>query len=174
MKKRAILGTVSLLIFLAIVFFGHYATRNPFRGGKSKLPVGPINAAMAFGGEHGIILASDGSLWSWGAEDAGWPVLGLGKAKPQPCLRRIGHETNWVSIAAGFYHNLAVKSDGSLWAWGGNLYYQLGDGTKQSRNTPIHSVPGNDWKQVAVGIHSVALKKDGTLWAWGNTAKNCC
>jgi len=169
MTKRAILGTVSLFtLLLAIVFCGHYASKNPFRGGKSKLPVGQINPAMALGEDHGIILASDGSLWSWGEEDSGWPVLGLGKTRPQACLWRIGHETNWVSIAASYSHNLAVKSDGSLWAWGGNFCYQLGDGTTQSRNTPIHSVPGNDWKQVAVGIHSVALKKDGTLWAWGN------
>ena len=55
----------------------------------------------------------------------------------QARLRRIGHETNWVNIAASGSHNLAVKSDGSLWAWGGNYSYQLGDGTMLSRNTPM-------------------------------------
>ena len=165
MAKHVRRLSVLLLVVVATVLLVHYAGT---QGGKSKLPVGPIKPAVALGDSHGVILASDGSLWSWGAEEWGWPVLGLGNTGPQPSLRRIGHETNWVSIAAGGYHNLAVKSDGTLWSWGGNFYYTLGDGTRISRNTPIHAVPGNDWKQVAVGIHSVGLKRDGTLWAWGN------
>jgi alpha-tubulin suppressor-like RCC1 family protein len=144
--------------------------------GGLKLPVGKGTPAISLGERHGLILASDGSLWSWGSDFLGWPVLGLGNVTPQTRLRRIGHETNWISISAGTAHNLAIKSDGTLWAWGENLLGQFGVGTTGRQNwknamadIPIHAAPGNDWKQAAAGgIHSVALKKDGTLWAWGD------
>jgi hypothetical protein len=88
-------------------------------------------------------------------------------------LCRIGYETNWVSISAGTVHNLAIKADGTLWAWGENIHGQFGVGTVGRQNAyakvPVPAAPGHDWKQaVAGGIHSVAVKRDGTLWAWGN------
>jgi alpha-tubulin suppressor-like RCC1 family protein len=98
-------------------------------------------------------------------------VLGLGSnVTIQPNLRRIGSDTNWVDVAVGGATTLALKSDGTIWAWGENIYGQLGDGTMaRQQPTPVRSVPGNDWKQVATGgPHSVALKRDGTLWSWGN------
>jgi len=126
---------------------------------------------VAIGANHGVILASDGSLWTWGETGFGWQVLGLGSnVRTQACLRRIGLETNWVNIAVGGSSTLALKSDGTIWAWGENIYGQLGDGTTvRERASPVRSVPGADWKQVATaGPHSVALKRDGTLWSWGN------
>jgi alpha-tubulin suppressor-like RCC1 family protein len=141
--------------------------------GRLRLPVGKGTPAISLGERHGLILASDGSLWSWGSDFLGWPVLGLGNVPPQTRLRRIGKETNWVSISAGAAHNVAIKSDGTLWAWGENLRGQFGVGTMGRQNLmaniPVPAAPGHDWKQaVAGGIHTVAIKKDGTLWAWGN------
>src|SRR5690349_2792292 len=46
--------------------------------GRLKLPVGHGTPAISLGERHGLILASDGSLWSWGSDFLGWPVLGLG------------------------------------------------------------------------------------------------
>jgi len=133
------------------------------------LPTGRGVPAIRMGGSHGLILASDGSLWSWGTNFGGWPVLGLGNMAPQTNLHRIGQDTDWVDIATSFDFSLALKSDGTLWGWGQNLNYQLGDGTKTTRRTPIRSVGRNDWKQVAAGgSSSFALRKDGTLWAWGD------
>ena len=99
----------------------------------SHLPVGQGTPAISLGERHGLILASDGSLWSWGSDFLGWPVLGLGNVPPQTRLRRIGHDTNWVSISAGTSHNMALKSDGTLWAWGGNLLGVFGVGTLQPK-----------------------------------------
>ena len=133
-----------------------------------KLPTGTGRAAVAFGNNHGVILASDGSLWTWGETGDGWHVLGLGSnVRTQACLRRIGLETNWVNIAVGGSLTLALKSDGTIWAWGANYHGQLGDGSMASdQATPVRSVPGTDWKQVATsGVHTVALKRDGTLWS---------
>lgn len=72
----------------------------------------------------------------------------------------------WKSIASGYYHNLALKSDGTLWAWGYNEYGQIGDGT----TTDVHSPKqiGSGYLSIATGYgHSLALKTDGSLWAWG-------
>jgi alpha-tubulin suppressor-like RCC1 family protein len=134
-----------------------------------KLPTGDVTPTIAYGGSHYVvILASDGSLWSWGEESLGWPVLGYTNVKKTVSLRRIGVDNDWRNIAVSDSQCLAVKSDGSLWAWGGNWNYQLGDGTKNIRPTPAPSVPGNDWKQAAAGgSTSYGLKNDGTLWAWG-------
>jgi len=165
------IGAVTLLTISATGSFNQPGQIIPV--GRLKLPVGLGTPAIGLNGAHGIILASDGSLWSWGENDNGWPVLGLGNMKTQLCLRRIGDETNWTSIAVGEQHSLALKSDGTLWGWGQNLYGQLAVSASgranHQRSTPVPSAPGNDWKQAAVGgSHSVALKKDGTLWAWGN------
>ncbi|MBI4327153.1 MAG: beta-propeller domain-containing protein, partial [Chloroflexi bacterium] len=73
-----------------------------------------------------------------------------------------------AAIASRGYHNLALKPDGSVWAWGGNWLGQLGDGSTSGRAS-LAPVPGlNDISAVAAGtIHSLALKADGTVWAWG-------
>lgn len=65
-------------------------------------------------------------------------------------------------------HSLALRDDGTVWAWGDNLSVQLGDGTNTSRHTPVQ-VPGlTGVTAVAVGpSHSLALLNDGSLWAWG-------
>ena len=71
-------------------------------------------------------------------------------------------------LATGYYHTIALKSDGTLWAWGWNEYGQLGDGTTIDRNTPTRIGTDNRWYSVSAGVwHTIALKSDGTLWAWG-------
>ena len=81
---------------------------------------------------------------------------------------RIGTSNDWSAIAAGDSHTMALKSDGSLWAWGSNDYGQLGDGTNISRLAPVRIGTNNDWIVVAAGqLHTLALKSDGSLWAWG-------
>ena len=159
--KRAALFTV--VVALIIAWLCH-----PDSHSRLRLPTGAGPAAVALGDSHGVILASDGSLWVWGEELSGWPSLGLGKIENQPRLARLGTDTNWVDVAAGGSHTLALKADGTIWAWGENFGWQIGDGTTTPQSTPVRSVPGNDWKQVATGLHCLALKKNGTLWAWGN------
>jgi alpha-tubulin suppressor-like RCC1 family protein len=170
-KTAVVTGTVLILATITTVTVtSYFRNASPSQTGRLKLPTGNVTPMIGYGYSHDvIILASDGSLWSWGEERLGWPVLGLANTNIQNTvsLRRIGNETDWVSIAVGDSENLAIKSDGTLWAWGENLYYQLGDGTKITRPTPVPSIPGNDWKQAATGSSSFAIKNDGTLWAWG-------
>ncbi|AZB10812.1 T9SS C-terminal target domain-containing protein [Chryseobacterium sp. G0162] len=74
----------------------------------------------------------------------------------------------WKSAAAGWLHSLAIKTDGTLWAWGYNTYGQFGDGTNTNNSKPTPVGTDNNWLKIAAGYyHSVALKTDGTLWTWG-------
>jgi hypothetical protein len=77
-------------------------------------------------------------------------------------------ETNWVSAAAGFYHSIGVKSDGTLWSWGYNYYGQLGLGDTTNRSTLEQVGTDTNWVSVATGgYHTIGVKSDGTLWSWG-------
>ncbi len=168
-KRRCWLLALAVVVVFAILFLTNK------ENGRVKLPAGKVTPQVSIGEYHGLILAGDGSIWSWGGYGRGFPVLGLGKISATTQLRRIGSDTNWISVAAGGDHSLALKSDGTIWAWGGGIYGNLGDGMQGASNkifhmaaAPICSVSGNDWTQVIAGEwSSFALKKDGTLWAWG-------
>ena len=74
----------------------------------------------------------------------------------------------WQSIAAGYDFTTAIRSDGTLWAWGKNWYGQLGVGNTINSNYPLQIGGANNWAKIASGAeHSLAIKLDGTLWAWG-------
>ncbi|WP_054698067.1 stalk domain-containing protein [Syntrophomonas palmitatica] len=75
-----------------------------------------------------------------------------------------------VTAAEGTFHTLAVKKDGSLWAWGSNYGGGLGDGTNKDSTVPVKIM--EDVVSVAAGTcHSLAIKKDGSLWSWGQGVK---
>src|SRR3990170_1798433 len=126
---------------------------------------------IAAGDYHTLAIKSDGTLWAWGYNSYGQlgdGASGGGNYKTTPV--QIGTGTNWSQIAAGGYHTLAIKSDGTLWAWGGNSFGQLGDGTSSDyKTTPVQIGTGTNWSQIAAGgYHTLAIKSDRTLWAWGN------
>ena len=79
--------------------------------------------------------------------------------------------TGVVAVAAGNDHSLALKSDGTVWAWGNNVEAQLGIGTSNGTQATPAQVPGlTDVSAVAAGQwHTLALKGDGSLVAWGRT-----
>lgn len=79
------------------------------------------------------------------------------------------------TIAAGYAHGLAVKSDGTVWAWGSNVAGQLGLGTADSaRHDTAVQVPGlSSIVAVAAGsAHSLALDASGQVWAWGDNSQH--
>ncbi len=71
-----------------------------------------------------------------------------------------------VQVATGQVHSLMVRSDGTLWATGGNSVGQLGDGTMESRSTPVQVATGVI-RAYAGRLHSFYLQGDGSLWAMG-------
>ena len=145
----------------------------PWAGTRFRLPAGNQIPRVALGRWHGTILAPDGTLWTWGQNTDGWPVLGLGGITNQTKLRSLETDRHYRTLASSEHHNLAIRADGTLWGWGENIHGQVGDGSSgrgnAERETPVESAPGQDWKDVAAGgSHSLALKTDGSLWAWGN------
>jgi alpha-tubulin suppressor-like RCC1 family protein len=78
--------------------------------------------------------------------------------------------SNVTAIAAGRYHSLFLKSDGSLWAMGYNASGQLGGGAFNSTNRPVQIVASNVTAIAAGWTHSLFLKSDGSLWAMGYNA----
>jgi len=169
-KTTVVAGVVVLLATVGTLGVIHFwPDTPPHQTGRMKLPMGPVTPMVAYGFSHNVlILAGDGSLWTWGEERLGWPVLGLANLQKTTSLRRIGHDADWVSIATGISDCLAIKSDGSLWTWGGDFSYRLVDGSKRNHPAPVPAVPGHDWKQAVSGNGILALKNDGTLWAWGD------
>ena len=122
---------------------------------------------IASGYNHNLVLKSDHTLWSWGDNFGG--QLGIGIiSRSVPLSQEITFSTDWKSISGGQYHSLAIKNDGTLWAWGNNSDGKLGDKTYISKLIPTIISDDTTWNQIAAGIwHSMALKNNGTLWAWG-------
>ena len=125
--------------------------------------------AIAAGHNHMLALKNDGTVWAWGSEFSG-EIGDGGAANSQPVnpVQVLGL-TGVVAISAGYSHSLALKVDGTVWAWGSNAQGQLG-GTYPSASAPVQ-IPGLagvvSISASNVGWHSLAAKSDGTVWAWG-------
>jgi len=102
---------------------------------------------------------------------AGYNVCGQLGVSNNDYSPRLALIDSVVSIAGGQDCSLAVRSDGSVWAWGYNSRGQLGDGTTTTRRTPVQV--SNLIGVIAAataggGTQCLALKADGTVWAWGH------
>jgi alpha-tubulin suppressor-like RCC1 family protein len=116
-------------------------------------------------------IKTDGTLWTWGANSSG--QLGnnstINRSSP---VTVSGGGTNWLSVALGSEHTIALKTDGTLWTWGANYYGGLGNNSTVSRSSPATvSGGGTNWKRISADRHSAAIKTDGTLWIWGRNNK---
>jgi len=132
-------------------------------------PVKVLDNVKSFSGGdvHTLAIKTDGSLWAWGDNTYGQLGIGDGTNIRSNKITPIKVMENVVSVSAGEYHTLAIKNDGSLWAWGYNGYGQLGDGTTIDKLTPV-KVMDNVVSVSAGYFHTLAIKTDGSLWAWGD------
>ena len=88
----------------------------------------------------------------------------------------VGGYTDWCQVSAGTRNSLAVRTNGTAWAWGYNTCGSLGDNTTVSKSSPVQVVGGfTDWCQISAGgffgnaeRHSVAVRTNGTAWSWGS------
>ena len=112
---------------------------------------------------------TDGTLWAWGNGNNG--VLGLGNTTSYSSPKQVGALTTWGRpTSTRSYSSLCVKTDGTLWSWGGNAYYgQLGLGNTTSYSSPKQVGSLTNWSKLSQSISPslLCVKTDGTLWAWG-------
>jgi len=118
---------------------------------------------------HSVAVRSDGTVWAWG--DNTYGQLGNGRRGGMVAApRKVAGIGDVVAVAAGDRHTLALKKDGTVWAWGDNESCQLGDVSGIVLRTEPVQVTGLDGI-TAIGagrVFSVALKRDGTLWYFGD------
>jgi len=152
--------------------------------------------AIAAGASHSLaIRGSDGAVLAWGANQSGQLGNGGFNSNMVPNQSPVevvdpagGILKNVVAVAGGTEHTLAVKSDGTVWAWGSNQLGKLGSNKTTSYNQmmgvtivetcgsfmcylrPVQ-VSGLSWAMsaVAAGLHhSLAIRKsDGAVFGWG-------
>ncbi len=134
--------------------------------------------SIAAGLYHSVVLDS-GNVWAWGWNEDG--QLGDGTTDNrvipvQTCLTAgcDAYLGGITELSAGFYHTVALKDDGTVWAWGSNLFGQIGNNTETDSPLPTQVCIDNTCDVFLSGItalatsvlHTIALSDNGTLWAW--------
>ena len=135
-------------------------------------------ASAAAGLGHTVAVKTNGTLWAWGNNSNGQLGLGVGDTTDRSVPVQVGTDTLWASVAAGSMDTVAVKTNGTLWAWGCNVQGSLGNGAFGGGQNPTPAQVGIEtlwastlWASVAEGdMDTLAVKTDGTLWAWGNNS----
>lgn len=172
MKKKLALKMISSLVFLTTLFVS--MVPGSLTGGPkpvlASLSVSPgaASSRLAAGPNFGLAVDAEGNVWSWGDNSEG--QLGQGNADSNPVATpvKVKDLTDVISVSAGGAHALALKSDGTVWAWGNNEYSQLG----VEQASPITLPRKIDNLQNIVGISAglesnLALAANGQVWAWG-------
>jgi alpha-tubulin suppressor-like RCC1 family protein len=127
---------------------------------------------------HRLALKSDGSLWSWGSNASGQlghsTAIGAHRSSPV----QIG-TSSWTNIACNTNTSYAVRSDGTLWAWGSNFYSEQGTGDSVHRSSPVQVGTDTNWSGATFvnngslflpfSVSMSAIKNDGSLWQWGSS-----
>ncbi|MBI4243848.1 MAG: hypothetical protein HY606_07135 [Planctomycetes bacterium] len=131
----------------------------------------PNIAAVSAGGIHSLALKRDGTVWSWGDNTYGQLGNGsYGNFETNPV--QVAGLSNVTQIAAGYSYSLALRKDGTVWAWGWNTYGQLGNPTVTSSTVPIQSQINNAIYIAATKYSifgfSAVIKNDRTLWMFGD------
>jgi alpha-tubulin suppressor-like RCC1 family protein len=140
-----------------------------YRSTPVRIPNLSSIVAVAAGSAHALALRSNGALMSWGYNYYGQLGNGINSADFRQLTPSVVSNTNQiVAIAAGNFHSLALKTDGTLLAWGSNKVGQLGDATYINRSVPVAVVAARNVVAIAArGGHGLFLKSDGTLISTG-------
>ena len=168
--------------------YGQLGVASPWRSNapvevnRTGILAGKTVVSVAAGQEHSLALCSDGTVSSWGNLwwTSSWPPP-TGYPLPYytfaPALVSSTGElagNPMVAVAAGGSHNLALRADGTVFAWGSNYLRQLGGYRGSLSGSPekveyTGVLEGRTVVAVAAGeSHSLALVSDGTVVAWGD------
>ena len=162
--------------------------KTPDRNTYPDLPKDFTYLQVSGGTSHSLALGSDGNAYAWGYNNQG--QLGDGtitsrytpvrvKTPDRNTYPDLPKDFTYVQVSGGYWHSLALGSDGNAYAWGYNYFGQLGDGKRTDRYTPVRvKTPDRNtypdlpkdftYLQVSAGAnHSLAIGSDGYAWAWG-------
>jgi len=139
---------------------------------------GKTISQISSGYVHNLALSMDGKVYAWGDNAGGQLGDGtINNRKTPVAVKTNGTDMDGktiVQVSAGSYHNVALSSDGKLYAWGNNSDGQLGDGTINNRNVPVAvkttgtDMDGKTIVQVSAGDeHTIALDAEGNIYEWG-------
>ncbi len=145
-----------------------------------------VETQVASGEDFSLLLDADGAVWAWGANGRGQLGNGTTTAAPPsaPVAVTLGGSPfrQAIAIAAGGDSNgnsfaLALRADGTVWAWGDNSFGECGDGTSGvNRTNPVQvkiagGTPLGNIIAISAGTeHALAVRADGTVWAWGQNS----
>ena len=154
-----------------------------------KKPTGTPSAftyvQVSAGNNYSLALGSDGYAYAWGSHPYGQlgnnTSSGLSSVPVRVCNPSTRSNVNTglkaIQISAGFYHSMAVGSDGYAYAWGNNPNGQLGNNTRLSSTVPVRVRNSDNPSDASTGLkaiqisaggwHSLAIDTDGNTWAWG-------
>lgn len=122
--------------------------------------------ALAVGALANAAIKRDGTLWTWGDSSLTPTVMANHPTNHHEPVR-VGTASNWVAVAAGYYHFLALASDGTLWHWGRNSHL-LGGVPAKDPSKPRQFGQGTNWVATYNGAYdNLARQQDGSLWQLG-------
>ena len=152
---------------------GDGATANRASPVAVSLPAGVTIAAISGGAAHTLALSANGTVYAWGANNAGQLGNGTTVASATPVRVSLPAGVTATAVAAAGSFSLALTSAGAVYAWGSNQLGHLGNGTDVAyAATPVPvSVPAGV-RVTAVadgGGHSLALTSAGAVYAWGDS-----
>ena len=93
-------------------------------------------SSVSCGEQHIMAVKTNGTLWAIGGYN-GQGELGLGNITSYSSPVQVGSNTNWSKVSCHSYGTIALKTDGTLWGWGGNYWGQLGLGDNTDRSSPV-------------------------------------
>lgn len=151
---------------------GNNSTNGGSPSGAVSSPVQVISnvswSSVDLGSQFSGAIKYDGTLWMWGG--ASYGRLGDNSStdlQSRSSPTQIGTDTDWSLISLGYKNGGAIKTNGTLWAWGQNSN-ELGLNNTINRSSPTQVGALTNWLKVFFTYNqTVAIKTDGTLWAWG-------
>ena len=150
------------------VLLGDGSTAGRSTWGKVPTLSGITNVCVSY--LNAAAVTSAGELYVWGSSNYG--QLGLGNNTDVSVPTKVPGMTGVKQVSTGRFVIFVLKTDGTVWASGGNLSYQLGT-TGGGRNTFAQIAGLSSITQISGGFlqGGLALKSDGTVWAWGRNAE---
>jgi alpha-tubulin suppressor-like RCC1 family protein len=127
--------------------------------------------------DHSLARRADGVGLAFGFNSRGQLGNGTMTDSPWPeTIRRLNDQGRTVTkLAAGQDFSLALLDDGTVWAWGSNMFGQLGDGLTAWSTDAVQVLPVGRFVDIAAGhTHALGVLDNGTVFAWGNNDHGQC